>query len=490
MGRWGPLAAICLGSFMLLVDVNIVTVAMPDMAGGLDASYGALQWVLDVYALVLAALLLGAGALADRLGRRRTYVAGLTVFAAASLACGLAPDATLLVTARAVQGAGAALMFATTVALVGSAYTGRDRGVAFGVWGAVNGAAAGIGPVLGGLVAQTAGWRWIFLVNLPVSVAAVVLTRRVVAESRGPARPLDVTGTLLFAFTAGTVVLALTEAGRDGWTSPAATGAFALGGAGLAAFLLVEARNEHPVLDLRLFRDPAFTGVMVASLAMSGAAFASLMFTSLWLRSVQGLGAIEAGLAILPMSGLSFAASWLTGRLPHDVPARWTVGGGMLLVAAGTLAQSTLSAGSSWAALVPGFALTGIGVGLALPNVTAAAMAAVPPERGGMAAGAVSAFRQLGYALGIAVLSGVFHPALDRALTGRVPDAAATAQALTSGHAPAHPAVPGAFATALNTTTLTASAIALAAAATALLLIRRTPSGTERAPEPAAALAE
>jgi EmrB/QacA subfamily drug resistance transporter len=493
MGKWWPLTAVCLGAFMLLVDVNIVTVALPDLAAGLGASYSSLQWVMDVYALVLAALLMGAGALADRAGRRRVYVGGLVLFALASLACGFAPDAAVLLAARAVQGAGAAMMFATTVALVTASYDGRDRAVAFGVWGAVNGAAAGAGPVLGGLVTQAFGWRWIFLLNLPVSVLAVALTLRVVAESRDPAaRRIDVPGVALFAAAAGAVTYALTRAGDAGWTSAATLGWLAVGAAALAAFAAVELRSPHPLLDLRLFRAPGFTGIMIASLAMSGTAFGYLLYTSLWLQSVAGLSAIGAGLAILPMSGTAFAASWLTGRFLHAVPPRLTVGIGLLLVGAGTLGQSVLDGGSGWAALVPGFALTGAGVGIALPNVTAAATAAVPPERVGSAAGAVSALRQLGFALGIAVLGSVFHAGLERSLDGAVADPSGAARAISGGHAAQAPdgAVASAFASALDAATATAGALAIAAGLAVLVLVRRRPPAAGTPAVPAAEAGE
>jgi MFS family permease len=186
MRKWWPLVAICTGAFMLLVDVTIVVVALPDMAEGMDTSFSSLQWVIDGYALVLAALLLGAGAQADMAGRRRIYLLGLVVFALSSLACGLSPNAGVLVAARCVQGAGAAAMFATTMALINSTYQGRDRGVAFGVWGAVNGAAAAAGPIAGGLLVSPFGWRAVFLVNLPISALAILLTWRVVGESRNP----------------------------------------------------------------------------------------------------------------------------------------------------------------------------------------------------------------------------------------------------------------------------------------------------------------
>ncbi|MFC5183169.1 MFS transporter [Actinomadura harenae] len=447
MGRWGPLTAVCLGAFMLLVDVNIVTVALPDMARGLGTTFGALQWVMDVYALTLAALLMGAGTLADRIGRRRLYVAGLVTFAASSLVSGLAPDAATLVAARAAQGVGAAAMFATTVALIAASYEGRDRAVAFGVWGAVSGAASGVGPILGGVLTQHLGWRWIFLVNLPVSAVAIAVTLRRVRESRNPAaRRLDVPGIVLFAVAAGVLTYGLTRGGVLLWVS------VAVAAVAFAGFAGVQRRTAYPTLDLGLFRRPGFVGVMIGSLAMSGTAFATLVNTSLWLRAVLGLSPMEAGLAILPLPAVAFATSLVAGRLLHGVSPRWTVGGGLALIGAGGLAQAFLTADSGWADLVPGLVLTGAGAGLALPNVTAAAVAAVPAERGGMASGAVGALRQLGYALGVAVLGAVFR--------ARVPGDPAVSHDAAG------------FAAGLSAAYATAGTLALVAAASVLLLVR------------------
>ncbi|MGP4015006.1 MFS transporter [Saccharopolyspora sp. 5N708] len=410
MGRWRPLTAVCLGTFMLLIDVNIVTVALPDMARDLGTSFGGLQWVLDVYALALASLLVGAGAIADRIGRRRLYLTGTVVFALASLACALAGNTALLITARAVQGCGAAAMFATTVALVNASYQGRDRSLALGVWVAVSGAASGIGPILGGLLTELAGWRWIFLVNLPVSAVAIVMTLRSVHESRDPsARPVDLPGVALFAIAAAALTYGLTRGAEDGWADAVTVGAFAVTVAALAAFAVVQLRSAHPLLDIDLLRQRAFVGVLIASLTMSGAAFASLLFTSLWLQTVLGLTAMAAGLVMLPLPAAAFITSLLGGRLLHRVPARWTAGIGLALIGAGGLAQTALDADSNWPVLLPGLVIIGIGAGLALPAVTGAALAAVPAERGGMASGAVNALRQLGYALAVAGLGAAFH---------------------------------------------------------------------------------
>src|SRR4051812_33886267 len=220
--KWLPLVAICTGTFMLLIDVTIVNVALPDIATDLGTSFTQLQWVVDVYALALAAFVLGAGSLADLFGRRKLYLIGLVLFALASLACGLAPNAGSLIAARGIQGIGGAIMFATTIALINSSYDGRDRGTAFGIWGAVLGASAALGPILGGALTEL-DWRWIFFVNLPVCVLAVVLTLTAVREARQPGSPKpDALGIALFTLGAGAVVYGLVRAASDGWGRPAA----------------------------------------------------------------------------------------------------------------------------------------------------------------------------------------------------------------------------------------------------------------------------
>src|SRR6201999_935731 len=240
MRKWWPLGAVCAGTFMLLVDLTIVNVALPVMARELNTTFSDLQWVIDLYALVLGALVLTVGAVADRLGRRRVYLTGLVLFAASSLACGLAPNVGVLIAARGVQGIGAAAMFATTMALISNTYTGRERGMAFGIWGAVNGAASAVGPIIGGLLTANFGWRWIFLVHLPVSVFSVVLTLKVVTESRDPhPRRIDVPGMVSFTVAAAALTYALI---RGAWASTETIVLIAVAAAGLAAFVVAERR--------------------------------------------------------------------------------------------------------------------------------------------------------------------------------------------------------------------------------------------------------
>ncbi|MER5863404.1 DHA2 family efflux MFS transporter permease subunit [Kitasatospora sp. NPDC002040] len=509
MRKWLPLTAVSLGAFMLLVDVTIVTVALPDMATGLHTTFTDLQWVLDIYALALAALLLGAGSLADRFGRRRVYLGGLLLFAAASLACGLADGAGQLILFRGLQGVGGAAMFATTMALLSTTYQGRDRGVAFGVWGAVNGAAAAAGPIVGGLLTEHFGWRWIFFINLPISVLAVAVTLRSVRESRNPqARGLDLPGLVTFTVAAGALTFALIRGTENGWTSATTLGLFGLSAVSLLAFLLVELRSSRPMLDLKLLRNRTFTGVLIGGLLLSGAAFSYLVYTSLWLQSVRGLGPVAAGLAMLPMSATAFLTSALAGRRLHGASPRWTIGGGLLLIGGGALLLALIGPGSSWPVLLPGLAVTGVGVGLATPAMAAAAMSAVPQALGGMAGGAMNTARQLGNALGIAVLGAVFQAGLLRELRaglGAAGDARQVTDALTGGQAGAVIAQTGdgrravveqlvhaAFATGLRDTFLVSAGLGLAGGLAVLLLVRRAaqPERVAGPGSPAPALAD
>jgi EmrB/QacA subfamily drug resistance transporter len=472
MRKWWPLVAVCAGTFMLLVDVTIVTVALPDMARELHTTFSDLQWVIDLYALVLAALVLTVGAIADRIGRRRVYVIGLVVFAASSLTCGLAPNVGVLIAARGVQGVGAAAMFATTIALISSSYEGRERGLAFGVWGAVNGAAAAAGPIVGGLLTAHFGWRWIFLVNLPVSVVAVALTLLVVQESRNPhpAR-VDLSGMVSFTAAAAALTYALI---RGAWASGPTVALLVVAACSLALFVLVERRRRDPMLDLALLRNRSFTALLVGGALLSAAAWAALTYESLWLQSVLGLSPIKAGLVLLPASLAAFAVSAAIGRVLHTASPRLLVGVGLLVIAAGALAQGVIGTGSSWWVVMPGLALVGIGAGLAMAPLSASAMAAVPAARAGMAGGAISTFRQLGYAFGIAVLGEVFRGGLTR-VAG--PSLAGT---LSSGEAGAvmarspglAPLVHRAFATGLDMTFIVAAGLGVIAGIVVLTFVR------------------
>ncbi|MFF7228931.1 MFS transporter [Streptomyces sioyaensis] len=432
-GKWWPLVAIALGGFLLLVDVTIVISALPRIAAGLDASLTSLQWVMDGYALALAALLMVAGSTADLFGRRRSYTAGLVLFALASLACGLAPDAGALIAARAVQGAGAAAMFATNAPLLMAAYQGRDRGVAFGVWGGTSGAAAAVGPVLGGLLTQYVNWRAIFLVNLPLTALAVWITLRRVHESYGDRTArIDWPGAGCFTVSAGALTYGLMRGSDQGWTEAGTLVSLGAAALALLVFVLVERRVGRPLFDLGLLRRPSFAALLAAALLLQAAAFPYLTFVGLWVQNIVGLSPVQAGLAVTPMALMSLLIGALGGGRLQRMAPQLPVGVGMLLVGAGVLLQwALLDDGSGWAALVPGLAVSGAGIGMAMPVLVPAALGAAPPQRAGMASGAVNTFRQLGFALGIAVLGTVFASALHHIRPGA--SGAAAGAAYVSG---------------------------------------------------------
>jgi EmrB/QacA subfamily drug resistance transporter len=438
MRKWLPLITVCLGTFMLLIDVTIVNVALPDMATDLKTSFGSLQWVVDAYALVLAALVLGTGSIADLVGHRRAYVAGLALFAVSSLVCGIAPNSESLVAARAVQGLGAAAMFATTFALLNSNYTGRDRGTAYGLWGAVAGGSAAVGPIIGGVLTEGASWRWIFFVNLPFSVLAIALCLAVLTDAHDTVKArVDLLGIVTFSAAAGALTYGLIEANESGWSKVGSWGWIVASPVVLTAFVLVELRTKAPMLDMALLRNRRFVGILIAALVVTLAAFASFTYTSIWLQSVLGLSPIQAGLTGLPLSLASFLVSAGIGRFLHGSRPGPIIGGGLLFIGVGGLVAAALVHGSaSWPALMPGFLLVGIGVGLATPTLSSAAMGAVPLQRGGMAAGAVNTARQLGFALGIAALGSVFAARAAQILGDRgIPASGEVSRALAGGQA-------------------------------------------------------
>ncbi|MFD6160837.1 MFS transporter [Nocardia sp. NPDC060256] len=420
MKKWLPLLAACLGTLMLLIDVTIVNVALPEIATDLHAGLSNLQWVVDGYALALAALLLVLGSLADRVGAKRAYLAGLVLFALASLGCGIADTASNLIAGRVLQGIGGAAMFATTLSLLHSTYTGRDRGIAFGVWGAVSGAAAGIGVVLGGVLTEALSWRWIFFVNLPIAVLAIALTASVFPASvRRADRAVDVPGMLAFATAATALTYGVIRGGEHGWSEGRAVSALVLGVVAVAVFAVVESRSAAPMFPLALLRNRDFGATLLGASGQTFAAFASTPLVSIWLQQQLRMTPLHAGLAMLPMAATAFLVAGVFGRLMHDAPPKWTIGAGLVLVGIGTGLLTLIDAGSSWPALIPGLVVIGAGIGINAPALVSVGMAAVPPHQGGTAAGAVNTARQLGLALGVAVLGTVFRgvAGADQAMT-------------------------------------------------------------------------
>ena len=444
--RW-TLVVVCAATAILLLDVTVVNVALAQIERDLDASFDELQWVIDAYAIALAAVLLLFGSLADRIGRRRVLVAGLVVFAGASLVCAFAGDAVVLDIGRAIQGIGAAAMFATSLALLAQEFEqGEQRGFAFGVWGAVSGAAIALGPLVGGALVDAIDWEWIFLVNVPIAAVLIVLTVTRVPESRpGRPEPLDLPGAVTFAAALTLVVLGLTRGNSEGWGDPLIVGALASGAALLVAFVVLELRQPAPMLDLRFFRERAFAGTAAVAFLQSVAIYPLFLFMSLWLQDILGYGPFETGLRLLPFTVLLFLVAPLAGKLTARRPLGELLGAGLAMLTVGLLMMRGLDAGSDWEDALPGLLVSGAGVGLISPALAAAMVSVLPVERSGLASGINNTFRQTGIAAGIAGLGAIFQR--------HDPDAAG-------------------FAAGLNDVFLVAAGMAALGAVAALLLIR------------------
>lgn len=504
--KWWTLITVCIGTFMLLLDVTIVNVALPKIQAGLKSSFTDLQWVVDAYALTLAALLLTSGSLADLLGRRRIFAIGLVIFSSASMLCGVAQSPLMLNLSRGVQGVGGAMMFATSLALLGNAYRGHDRGVAFGVWGAVTGAAVSIGPVVGGALTQGLSWRWIFLVNVPIGILALALTLSRVEESRDPQESrLDIPGFVTFTAALGTLVLGLIESSTKGWGSPLVEGCLIASVVLITAFVLVERMRPAPMLDLSLFRRPAFDGASIVAFTLSASIFAMFLYITLYLQDLLGFSPLDAGLRLLSLSGAILITSAIAGRLTTVVPVRLLMGAGLVLVGLSLLLMRGLTLGSQWTHLLPGFIVGGVGVGLINPPLASTAIAVVPPRQAGMGSGINSTFRQVGIATGIAALGSIFTSEVHTHVTSGLRaahqgGAHALATAISDGqakaviaHAPPHArAIIGevarsSFIAGLNEILLIAAIVALAGAVAALLLIRSRDFVAQTQPTAAAA---
>ncbi len=415
--RW-TLVVVCAATAMLMLDIAVVNTALSRIAEDLDTGLSGLQWVVDAYTLALASVVLTAGALADRLGRRRLFTYGLAIFTVASLACGLAQDIVMLNGARAVQGVGAAIMFAVSLALLAHAFPKpRERAGALAAYGAAIGASFAVGPLVGGLLTSGLDWQWIFLVNLPIGLFCLWITRTYVEESRDPHwRGIDWPGQITLTAGLFLLVLALLRGNEDGWGSTLIVAELAAAALALVAFVLVELRVREPMLPMRLFRDSTFTGAQIAAFAISASFFAIFLYATLYLQQILGLSAIQAGLVYLPGTILMLIVSAATAQMGARVPARTMVGGGLALVAAGmalfTLADET----SSWWMVMPGLLVACLGTGLFNPALSAVALGSVPVEQSGLAAGVNDTARQAGIAVGVAAL-GALIPA-EAALNG------------------------------------------------------------------------
>jgi EmrB/QacA subfamily drug resistance transporter len=499
--KWWTLLAVCAGMFMLLLDVTIVIVAQPAIQSGLHASLTDVQWVLDAYALTLASLLLTAGVLADRYGRKRLFLIGLVIFTLGSLLCGVAQDPLMLIVSRSVQGVGGAIMFATSLALLGHSFRGRDRGVAFGVWGAVIGISTALGPVLGGIITTEWSWRGIFLVNIPIGIAALAVTAWRVEESRSPyPTPPDWAGFALLTTGLVSLIYGLIWAGETSWSEAGVIICLTIAAVALAGFIAAERRVAYPMFDLSLLRVPTFAGGSIAAFAMNGSLYAVLLWLVIYLQDVLGYSAEQAGLRLAVISGAQLVTATIAGRLSERIPARWLIGPGLVLVGVGLILMAGLTGGSDWTHLIPGFIVAGLGGGMVNPPLASTAIGVVPPQKAGMASGVNSTFRQIGLAASIAALGSIFNTALQHNLASapgvasfapRLVDTIRQGQVgqLLASLPPARRgvvagAIRGAFAAGLNDLLFVTAGLACAGAVCALLLIRSQDFVRAGRPEP------
>jgi EmrB/QacA subfamily drug resistance transporter len=470
--RW-TLILISIATFMLLLDITVVNVALPDIQRDLHASLSSLQWVVDAYALTLAAFLLTAGSLGDRLGRRRVFSFGFGIFTFASFLCGISGDPTLLNLARGLQGVGGAAMFATSLALIGQEFHGRDRATAFGVWGATIGGAVAIGPLVGGVLTEHLGWEWIFFVNIPIGIVAIALTEMRLANvaAQDPQR-IDVPGLVTWSVALFLLILGLIRGNPDGWGSTQIVAALVGAVVLLAAFVAIELRSAEPMLDLSLFRKPAFIGVSAVAFALSASMFSLFLYLTLYIQGVLRFSPLEAGVRFLPLTLISFFVAPISARLSERVPIRVILGVGLATVGVGLILMHGVTPDSSWTTLLAGFIVAGAGVGITNPGIGQGAIAVVEPARAGMASGINTTFRQVGIATGVASLGAIFQSRIEDKLHSAKLGEAVSSGALQSLTGPTRRAAEAAFTDGLNEILLIAGIIAFVGAALGFALTR------------------
>jgi EmrB/QacA subfamily drug resistance transporter len=453
--KWWTLAAVAVGLFMIMLDNTVVNVALPSMQRSLHLSLADLEWIVAGYALTFAAFMLTGGKLADLLGRRLMFMAGLVVFTGASLACGLAPNGGFLIGSRVVQGLGGALMNPATLSIITATFAPRERGKAIGISAGVSAMALAIGPLVGGLLTEHANWHWIFFINVPIGVVGLLTAPLLIDETRDMSlnqRPdipgLATSGLGLFALT-----YAFIEANSYGWGSGRILGAFGIAALSLAVFVLLERRQRAPMLDLSLFRNRTFSGANTAMLFVGLAMFGTFLYLTLYMQTIAHYSPVKSGATFLPMTILVILVAPQSGRLSDRLGSRWFVGGGMALLAVMLFYYSGLHAHTTFWHLLPGLLLGGIGMGMTMTPVTAAAMSSVPVDKAGVGSAVLNSMRQVGGSLGIAVMGAIV--------------AHVTATSLASGDPQ-----PVAFLHGFHDSLRIASGIALAGAVVATFAIR------------------
>ncbi|HEX5851947.1 MAG TPA: MFS transporter [Solirubrobacteraceae bacterium] len=501
--KWWTLIAVCVATFMLLLDITVVNTALPSIREDLHSSFTDLQWVVDAYALTLAAFVLTSGSLADRLGRKRVFMIGVGIFTFASLLCGLSGSPTVLNLSRALQGVGGAVMFAVSLALLAQEWRGPERATATAIYGATIGIAVALGPLVGGALTEAIGWQAIFYLNIPVGMAALAVTVLKVEESRDEtARGIDWGGTVTFSAANALLVLALLRGNDEGWASGVIVSLLVAAVVLFVAFVAIELRVAQPMLPLGLFRSRSFTGAQITAFALSGSMFALFLYLTLYMQEIEHLSPLEAGLRYLPFTVGSFFVAGATASLEGKVSPRVMLSGGLAITALGLALMSGAKADDAWTVLLPGFIVAGLGTGLINPVLANVALSTVPERMSGVASGINDTFRQVAIASGTAGLGALFLALSQHRIEDLLPGVSAErarglAEAISSGAVPrgapssiVHAAREG-FTHGFSAILLVGSAMALVGALLAFALVRdsdlRHDEDTEAVAAPAAA---
>jgi EmrB/QacA subfamily drug resistance transporter len=460
--KWWTLAAVSFGLFMIMLDNTVVNVALPSIEKDLHISIAQLEWIVTAYALVFAALMITGGKLADLFGRRRIFVVGLAIFTLSSLACGFAPSSGFLIGARAFQGIGAALMNPATLSIITATFPPKQRGQAIGIWAGVSAMALAIGPLAGGLIVDNINWNWIFFVNVPVGVLGIVVAKFFIDESRDTSheQSIDLPGLATSAAGLFALSYALIEGNAKGWASGEILGLFAAAAVLLVAFVLLESRQRLPMLDLSLFKIGSFVGANIVAMLVSLGMFGVFFFVSLYIQNILGYSPTKAGAAFLPMTILIILLAPIAGKQSDRIGSRWLMGGGMTVLGISLLLYQRVGLHSTFWTLLPAMVLGGVGMAFVMSPMTSAAMGAVPIDKAGVGSGVLNSFRQVGGALGIAVMGAILASYL---------------------HVPAStPLGKQQYVDGLHAALLVSALIAFAAAAVAVALVRVSPQ-TEHA---------
>ncbi|MGH3134974.1 MAG: MFS transporter [Gaiellaceae bacterium] len=406
--KWLTLAAVSFGLFMIMLDNTVVNVALPSIQRDLDTDLSELQWIVTGYALTFAALMLVGGKVADAYGRRLVFVIGIAVFTIASLLCGLADSGEMLIAARVLQGAGAALMNPATLSIIAATFAPHQRGTAIGIWAGVSALALAIGPLVGGLITEHLDWSWIFFVNVPVGILGIVASYLFIDESRDETHVrLDLPGLATSAVGLFALTYGLIEANTYGWSSTRIVGSFVLAFVSLATFVLLERRQRDPMLPLDLFRSGTYTGANLVTLLVALAMFGIFFFMSLYMQNILGYSAVQAGAAFLPMTILIILVAPIAGKMSDRIGSRGLMTTGMILIALQLVMLSRLSADASYRDLFPALLIGGVGMSLTMTPSAAAATRSVPVDKAGVGSAVLNSARQVGGTMGIAVMGAI-----------------------------------------------------------------------------------